>query len=94
MGNNLFAPDRDINRQEMFAMLYNALKVIGKLPESGSNKKLTDFYDNGSFASWAREAMDYLVKAGMINGSGGKLAPTEIANRAQMAQILYNLMTR
>lgn len=94
VGNNLFAPDRAINRQEMFAMLYNALKVIGKLPESGSNKKLTDFYDNGSVASWAKEAMDHLVKAGMINGSSGKLAPTEIANRAQMAQILYNLMTR
>lgn len=94
VGNNLFAPNREITRQEMCSMLYNALKVIDKLPESGSDKKLTDFHDNESVASWARDAMDYLVRAGMLNGTGGKLAPTETATRAQMAQMLYNLMTK
>jgi hypothetical protein len=94
VGNNLFAPDKAITRQEMFTMLYNALKVIGKLPENGSDKKLTDFSDNESVASWAKEALDHLVKAGMINGCDGKLTPSETANRAQMAQVIYNLITK
>jgi hypothetical protein len=31
VGNNLFAPDREITRQEMFAMRYHALQVMGPL---------------------------------------------------------------
>ncbi|HOK96095.1 MAG TPA: S-layer homology domain-containing protein, partial [Anaerohalosphaeraceae bacterium] len=33
VGNNMFAPYIEITRQEMFTLLYNALKVIGKLPK-------------------------------------------------------------
>ncbi len=32
LGNNLYAPDKQITRQEMFTLLYNTLKVIGQLP--------------------------------------------------------------
>ena len=33
VGNNMFAPDKEITRQEMVTLLYNALKVIGQLPK-------------------------------------------------------------
>jgi hypothetical protein len=33
IGNNMFAPDKEITRQEMFTLLYNVLKAIGRLPE-------------------------------------------------------------
>lgn len=92
IGNNLFAPDKKITRQEMFTLLYNALTVIGELPEGNSGKKLSDFSDASSIASWAKNAMTLLVESGTISGSGGKLAPTDTTTRAEMAQALYILL--
>lgn len=100
VGNNLFAPGREITRQEMFTLLYNALKVIGqlqqgtKLPDGSSGKTLTDFTDAGRIDSWAEAAMTLLVKTGIAGGSGGKLSPTATATRAEMAQVLYNLLAK
>ena len=93
----MFAPDKNITRQEMFTLLYNALRVIKQLPETNNSdevarsKSLSDFTDNGQIASWAREAMALLVETGIISGNAGKLTPAGITTRAQMAQVLYNL---
>jgi hypothetical protein len=108
VGNNMYAPGKEIIRQEMFTLLYNALKVIGKLPgthrlavgeagnqpQGGSGKKLHDFTDAGQIDSWAKEALTLLVETGTISGSGGKLNPTGTTTRAEMAQVLYNLLGR
>ena len=94
VGNNLFAPEKQITRQEMFTLLYNALKVIDKLPKGNSGKALSDFSDEGKIASWAKDAIALLVKTGTIGGSYGKLCPTDTMTRAEMAQVLYNLMSR
>lgn len=92
IGNNLFAPDKDITRQEMFTLLYNVLAVIGKLPEGNAGKKLSDYSDASSIASWAKDAMTFLVETGKVSGSDGKLSPTGSTTRAEMAQVLYNLL--
>src|SRR5690606_2650988 len=44
-GNNMFSPGKEITRQEMFTMLYNALKAINSLPQGSSGKTLNDFAD-------------------------------------------------
>jgi len=75
-----------------FTLLYNALKVIGQLPENESGKTLTDFTDAGQISSWAQEAMTLLVRTGTVGGSSGKLNPTDTTTRAEMAQVLYNLL--
>ena len=92
VGENRFAPEQPITRQEMFTLLYNALKVMGKLPTGDSSKTLTDFTDSGDIASWAVDAMTVLVKSGTISGSGETLNPEVTSTRAQMAQVLYNLL--
>jgi hypothetical protein len=100
VGNNMFAPNNAVTRQEMFTLLYNALKVIKQLPGTdnsdlaGRSKSLSEFTDVEQIAPWAREAMALLVEHGIINGNAGKLTPTEITTRAQMAQVLYNMMTK
>lgn len=94
IGNNMFGPDREITRQEVFTLLYNTLRILGKLPGSSSGKSLSSFSDVEDIASWAKEAISYLVETGIINGSGGKLLPTETSTRAQMTQVLYNLMNQ
>ena len=76
----------------MFTLLYNVLKTIGRLPEYKEGKDLTAFNDAGDTASWAKEAMKLFVKRGTVGGSGGKLSPSATTTRAEMAQVLYNLL--
>ncbi|WP_164906072.1 S-layer homology domain-containing protein [Gudongella oleilytica] len=94
IGNNMFAPEQAVTRQEMFVMLYNALEVIGELPQAYGDKQLSDFGDANQVASWAQEAMSALVEGGVISGSNGMLNPTVSTTRAQMAQMLYNLLSK
>ncbi|MGI6667229.1 MAG: S-layer homology domain-containing protein [Bacillota bacterium] len=59
VGDNMYAPGKEITRQEMFTLLYNTLKIIGRLPQGDSGKTLLDFSDASEIASWAEEAMSY-----------------------------------
>ncbi|MEM5767359.1 MAG: S-layer homology domain-containing protein, partial [Bacillota bacterium] len=94
VGNNLFVPDKEITRQEMFTLLYNGLKAIGKLPRGNSGKSLSAFRDAGDIAPWAKDAMTLFAETGTIGGSDGKLAPADTTTRAQMAQVLYSLLSK
>ena len=76
----------------MFTLLYNALKVIGGLPQGSTGKSLSDFIDAGQIAPWAKDAMELLVRTGTVGGSSGKLSPADTTTRAEMAQVLYNLL--
>lgn len=91
-GNNMFAPGREITRQETFTLLYNALKAIGQLPEGNSGKTLDSFTDAGLIDSWAMDAVRLFAETGTIGGNAGKLDPTGTTTRAEMAQVLYNLL--
>lgn len=94
VGNNMFAPEREITRQEMFTLLYKVLKELNELPQTNNGPKLSSFTDSDSISEYAKEAMESLVEAGIIAGSNGKLAPAATTTRAQMVQILYNLLAR
>jgi hypothetical protein len=93
VGDNKFAPEKKITREEMFTLLYNALKVINELPKD-SGKKLSDFTDSKDISKWAADAMKYLVENGVVAGSNGKLTPKDSSSRGQMAQIFYNIMSK
>ncbi|TCZ75957.1 DUF11 domain-containing protein, partial [Paenibacillus albiflavus] len=94
VGNNMFAPEKEITRQELFTLLYNALNVIEKLPQGNSGKTLSDITDAGLIDSWAKEAITLLVETGSIVGNAGMLTPTATTTRAEMAQVLYNLLAK
>ncbi|MGI6084158.1 MAG: S-layer homology domain-containing protein [Acetivibrionales bacterium] len=97
IGNNLFGTEQYITRQEMFTMLYNALKLINMLPESkvGSDViPFSSYSDVDEIHPYAREAIKLLVEAGTIVGNGGKLSPRETTTRAQMAQVIYQLLSK
>lgn len=78
----------------MITLLYNALKAIDQLPEGNSGKVLSDFTDGGNVSSYAQEALTYLVKTGTVGGNNGQLNPTDTTTRAQMVQVLYNLLSK
>ncbi|HHW00852.1 MAG TPA: hypothetical protein GXX36_15045 [Clostridiaceae bacterium] len=94
IGNNMFAPEKQITRQEMFTLLYNTLKLIDELPAKDTGRDLATFVDAGVIASWAKDAVEALVKAGIVSGNNNMLTPAGTANRAEMAQILYNLLSK
>jgi hypothetical protein len=92
VGDNKFAPEQAITRQEMFTLLYNTLKAIDALPKGDLGKTLSDFTDSERIASYAEEALTYLVGTGVVSGYNGALLPQATAARAEMAQVLYNLL--
>ena len=94
IGNNLFAPGKEITRQEMFTLLYNTLKQINALPAGTTGKTLTSYSDSSKIESWAKDAMSLFVGIGTVSGSGDQLNPSGTANRAEMAQVLYNLLEK
>lgn len=67
-GDNMYEPGRQITRQEMFALLYNALKVIGRLPQGDNGKTLSDYSDSAQIDAWALDAMTLLVRTGVVSG--------------------------
>ncbi|MDQ6423521.1 S-layer homology domain-containing protein [Paenibacillus sp. LHD-117] len=92
---NRFAPNETISRQELFTLLYRALTVLEKLPATAVDAaSLTDFSDTAEVAGYALEALEALVKAGVVSGSEGKLNPRDESTRAQVAQVLYNLLSK
>ncbi len=94
VGNSMFAPAKAITRQEMFTLLYNTLKVIDELPEESGGKSLVSFSDADQIEGWAAEAMKQFAETGIVSGSAGKLYPSDTTTRAEMAQVLYNLLNK
>jgi len=92
VGNNLYAPEREISRQEMMVMLYNVLTIIDELPTSGSGQQLTDFSDGDQVAEWAVAAVTALVGGEVVSGYNGMINPQDQTTRAEIAQVLYNLL--
>ncbi len=92
VGDNRFAPDAAVSRQEMFTLMYRALEALSELPGGTSGKSLSDFSDAAGLADYAKAPVEALVKAGVVSGSGGKLDPAGASTRAQMAQLIYNLL--
>jgi len=54
---------------------------------------LDSFSDAADISAYAQDAFASLVASGVISGSNGQLNPQELSTRAQMAQILKNLLT-
>ncbi|OQB51213.1 MAG: Endo-1,4-beta-xylanase A precursor [Firmicutes bacterium ADurb.Bin146] len=94
IGDNLFNPNSKLTRQEMFTMTYRLLNVLNEVPEDKFTISLNDFHDSEKVALWARKAIDTLMKAGIIKGNENYIYPTDIATKAEFAQLLYNLLNK
>lgn len=92
VGGNRFLPDTAIRREDVAVMLKRALEQwpVG-LPEQ-SAKRIDEFKDGAQAASYAREALAYLLSAGLLQGNAdGALNPKGNLTRAQAAVILYRI---
>ncbi|KAB4834844.1 S-layer homology domain-containing protein, partial [Bacteroides thetaiotaomicron] len=54
---------------------------------------LSGVADSGSISDWASDAMNWAVAEGIITGkSGGKLDPSGLASRAEVATMLQRFI--
>ena len=85
VGGDLFAPNKEITRQEIAVMLHAFMK------KADANAELT-FADNAEIAPWAVNAVKWAVENGLMKGVlGNKFAPKSLATRAEAATIMMNL---
>ncbi|WP_324822811.1 family 10 glycosylhydrolase [Sinanaerobacter sp. ZZT-01] len=92
IGEERFAPENLISRQDMFTMAYRALLHQNKINEEADTSVLAFFSDYGQVQPYASSAMSYFISKKAVNGMNGMLAPTETASRAQAATFLANLI--
>lgn len=91
MGEGLFAPNMEITREQMVAMLYNYAKYKGY--DVTASADLSTFADNASVSAWAKPAMQWAVAEGYISGMGdNQLAPQGTATRAEIASVIMRFM--
>lgn len=92
VGGNRFAPDSVITREEQLTLLYEVLRLKDELPRKQKGKELAGFSDANEISEWATEAITFFVRAGIVQGSDNALDPAGAATRAQMVQLLNNLL--
>lgn len=83
-----FGPGKEVTREQLAVMLY---RYAGS-PKTAAGSA-GRFDDSSSISGYAREAMDWAVENGIINGvSVDRLDPGGLATRAQVAQMLKNFV--
>ena len=89
--NNMIYPTSLVTRQDALLWIYRALLVSGITVPAGSAGDIAGFSDKNAISSYALEAVQALVKAEIVKGSGGKLNPTGSLSRAEMCVLLYRV---
>ncbi len=91
VGDGKFAPDASITRQEMAAMITNALEYRGH-STTIDGTEINTYGDNAKIGSWAKASCGIVTKLGLMNGKvGGLFAPAATTSRAEAAVILARL---
>lgn len=75
-----------ITREQLAAMLYRYAKLKGY--DVAASADISGYADASSVSSWAKDAMQWAVGSGLIQGSNNALTPQANASRAQIATIL------
>ena len=84
----VFGVNDPVTREQFATILYRYAKYMGY---STTGSSLTGYYDANSVSSWARDAMGWAVRNGIITGSGNsRLNPTGTASRAEVAQMFMS----
>ena len=87
VGEDRFAPAATVTREQMVTFLYRYAKKYGADVTSGD--KWESFTDHAQVSSYAREAMGWAVKTGLVEGTGNQqLSPRYPLLREQCAQLL------
>ncbi|MDR2132027.1 MAG: S-layer homology domain-containing protein [Clostridiales Family XIII bacterium] len=88
VGENSFAPDRDVSRQDFAVILVRYAEFVKK-PIHSTRQPIT-FGDQSQIAGYAKNAIRTLYAGGIINGmDNNAFAPAKSATRAEVAAMLH-----
>ena len=92
--NGNYNPYSSITRQAAMTMICRAMRAAGRSVPNVSVSSLSSYRDFGQLSDYARASVAALVQMGAVRGdSSRQLNPTQSITRAQMAVILYRVMT-
>lgn len=85
-----FMPDMFVSREDAAVFVYRYFKSKGMSFDVEENAEFTDYE---KISDYAKEAVNALTNAGIINGFGdGSFKPAENCSRAMIAKIIYELV--
>ena len=89
---NEFAPNDNLTREQMAAIIYRYIKFKGKDVSVGENTNILSYTDAENISEYAVEAICYAVGSGLMKGdSETTLNPSGTATRAETATIIMRL---
>lgn len=91
IGNGCFAPDRNVTREELIAMLARYAGYLGRNTQAEDHT--ASYTDAGLISAYAIDPVNWALQEGLINGvSETELNPQGITTRAQAARMMMGLL--
>ena len=87
-----FMPENTITREDIITLAYRAFLSNGYIEQIDDLSSLDAFSDKEHISEYAKTAMASMVKAGIIQGSDGKVNPKGNATRAEVAVMCARLL--
>lgn len=89
VGNNKFSPNESLTREQAAKILMGAAQTI-HLPGGEANNT---WADGSQISSWAHEGINYVVGAGIMNGTGNnQFDPQGMFTREQAIATVYRMI--
>ncbi|GAB2045845.1 hypothetical protein AGATL06_23440 [Agathobaculum sp. TL06] len=89
VGNNKFSPNESLTREQAAKILMGAAKTIGLSGSEANNS----WADASQISSWAHEGINYVVGAGIMNGTGeNRFEPQGLFTREQAIATVYRML--
>lgn len=93
VGDNKFAPDICITREQLAVILYHYAKYKGYDVSVGKDTNILSYKDVRSVSEYAYSALQWACGAGIIDGDdNGYLNPQNSASRAEVAAMLHRFV--
>ncbi len=94
-GAGQFAPDSHITHEQAATMIMRMAELCGfdiALTDSEISATLGKLKDSYAISDYARQAMAFCYNAGIVSSEDGFANPDTFATRAQLADMIYNLI--
>ena len=89
-----FRPDAPVTREQLASILYRYTLYRGQDVSAGETTSLTGYGDAQAVSNYALPAMRWACGTGILQGANGKLNPSGLATRAQLAAMLHRYLTK
>ena len=89
-----FRPDAPVTREQLASILYRYTLYRGQDVSAGETTSFTGYGDAQAVSNYALPAMRWACGTGFLQGANGKLNPSGLATRAQLAAMLHRYLTK